>query len=95
MAVPGMAIRMNTPVGLNRTDDYHGDSDREIDDQPDYMEDEQDLQDYDDDEDEGNLPGFIPESESNITTLKATATVTLELTSSSASQSYRVSRFGK
>lgn len=94
MAVPGMAVRINTPLGLNRHDDYHDDSDRDLDDQPGYMEYEQDLRDYDDNE-EGNLPGFIPESESNITTLKATATVTLELTSSSASQSYRVSRFGK
>ena len=43
-------------------------------------------------EEEGNLPGYVPESEKNVTTLKATATVTLELTSSSSSIPYRVTR---
>ncbi|XP_065070103.1 protein patched homolog 1-like [Rhopilema esculentum] len=42
--------------------------------------------------DNDGLPGFIPESENNVTTLKATAMVTLELTSSSNSQPYRVTR---
>lgn len=43
-------------------------------------------------ENEYGLPGYIPESENSVTTVKATATVTLELTSSSSSIPYRVTR---
>ena len=43
-------------------------------------------------ENEDGLPSYIPESENGVTTLKATATVTLELTSSSSSIPYRVTR---
>ena len=46
-------------------------------------------------EDESSLPGFVSESENGVTTLKATATVTLELTSPSSSMPYRVTRLHK
>lgn len=56
---------------------------------PDYYSDNEDSY----AKEEGNLPGYIPEAEKNVTTLKATATVTLELTStSSSSKPYRVTR---
>ena len=54
---------------------------------PDYSSDHDDVH----VDDQGALPGYIPEPD-GVTTLKATATVTIEMTSSSSSKPFRVSR---
>ncbi len=59
------------------------------DDHTEHYEGQDSLPEYDDNQD--RLPGYVPEND-GVTTLKATATVTLELTSSSPSQPFRVVR---